>query len=216
MLFSSKNSGRTATPASVGAGGASTPLSSTDPHIAWDALPDEVLMEQVKLGVELAFNTLVQRHHRRFYALAYRYMGRKQEAEDTVQEGFLRIWRQPELWHSDRNTKFTTWFYRVIVNICLDELRKKKPTALPTGWDAPDDSADNDTLHVIEERRKQAMLEEAMRSLPERQQTALNLCFYEGVSNQEAADIMGVPLKTLQSLIMRGKQNLKEKLKDFL
>ena len=103
----------------------------------------------------------------------------------------------------------------MIVNACLDELRKKKPVALPVGWDAPDESADQDTLKVIEERRKQTMLEEAIRELPKRQQTALNLCFYEGLSNQEAADVMGVPIKTLQSLIMRGKLNLKEKLKDY-
>ncbi len=216
MIFSSRPTGRDISPSSKGSSAAPPfPYEKTD-SVTWENLPDELLMEQVKLGVSPAFSALVERHSRRFYGLAYRYMGRKAEAEDIVQEGFLRVWKNPEHWHNDRSTKFTTWFYRVIVNLCLDELRKKKPSSLPTGWDTPDESPDQDTLKVIEERRKQTMLEEAMRSLPKRQQTALNLCFYEGVSNQEAADIMGIPIKTLQSLVMRGKLNLKEKLKHFI
>ena len=216
MIFSSKTSGRGASPASKGANVTPSFSYEKGDEVTWENLPDEILMEQIKLGVNPAFSALVERHSRRFYGLAYRYMGRKAEAEDIVQEGFLRVWKQPELWHSDRSTKFTTWFYRVIVNLCLDELRKKKPASLPEGWDAPDESPDQDALKVIEAKRNQAMLEEAMRSLPKRQQTAINLCFYEGVSNQEAADIMGIPIKTLQSLVMRGKLNLKEKLKHFL
>ena len=66
---------------------------------------------------------------------------------------------------------------------------------------------------VIEEKQKQLMLERLIRELPERQQLALNLCFYEGISNQEAAEILGVNLKALQSLIMRAKMTLKERVK---
>jgi len=95
-------------------------------------------------------------------------------------------------------------------------LRKKKPYQIPEGWDTEDTSDSQNTVLVLETRRQQALLEQAIQQLPERQRTALNLCFYEDISNQEAADIMGVPIKTLQSLLMRAKQNLKESLKDFV
>jgi len=64
-------------------------------------------------------------------------------------------------------------------------------------------------------KRRQELLDRYLLQLPERQQIALNLCFYEGVSNKEAAEIMGINLKTLQSLIMRAKTNLKEKLQKY-
>jgi RNA polymerase sigma-70 factor, ECF subfamily len=184
--------------------------------VNWDALPDEVLVQQLKLGHEEALSVLVTRHQRRFYSLAYRYLSRKQDAEDIVQDAFLRLWKHPEVWQDDRSTRFTTWFYRIIVNLCLDELRRKKPMQIPEGWDTADTSESQDTVLVLETRRQQALLEKAIAQLPERQRTALNLCFYEDISNQEAADIMGVPIKTLQSLLMRAKQNLKENLKDFV
>lgn len=184
--------------------------------VNWDALPDEVLVQQLKLGHEEALAVLVTRHQRRFYSLAFRYLARRQDAEDIVQDAFLRLWKHPEAWQDDRSTRFTTWFYRIIVNLCLDELRKKKPYQIPEGWDTEDTSDSQNTVLVLETRRQQALLEQAIQQLPERQRTALNLCFYEDISNQEAADIMGVPIKTLQSLLMRAKQNLKESLKDFV
>ena len=84
----------------------------------------------------------------------------------------------------------------------------------------------NDEMALIDEREtadqammrreEQAALEQEIAALPERQRTALNLCFDEGVSNQEAADIMGMNLKALQSLLMRAKTTLKERMKSYL
>lgn len=207
MIFPLKRSKTTGDVTSVGGAGGS---------VNWEVLPDEVLMQQLKLGHEEAFAVLVSRHQKRYYNLAFRYLMRRQDAEDIVQDAFLRLWKHPEVWHDDRSTRFTTWFYRIIVNLCLDELRRKKPAQIPEGWDAADTSESQDTVLVLETRRQQALVEQAIQNLPERQRTALNLCFYENLSNQEAADIMGVPIKTLQSLLMRAKQNLKENLKEFV
>ena len=129
-----------------------------------------------------------------------------------VQDAFLKLWERPDSWRPDGGSAFTTWFYRVVVNLCLD--RKKKKQTLPLADDLPvPDERPSQEENVIE-FQQQKQLETQIAFLPQRQRTALNLCFYEGLSNQEAAEIMGVRLKALQSLLMRAKVTLKEKLID--
>jgi RNA polymerase sigma-70 factor (ECF subfamily) len=171
---------------------------------------DKELLERLKTGDAAAFATLVRRHSTRFYRVAYRFSGHRTEAEDIVQEAFIKLWERPQLWQADRNTAFTTWFYRVVVNLCLDYQKKKKPALLENEeWIADEGDTQEENLMV---REKQALLEANIQALPERQRTALNLCFYEELSNQEAADVMGINLKALQSLLMRAKYTLKEKI----
>jgi RNA polymerase sigma-70 factor, ECF subfamily len=172
---------------------------------------DAELLARIGKGEEAAFATLVRRHTERFYRVAYRFTGSRTEAEDIVQEAFLKLWARPLLWQIDRNTAFTTWFYRVVVNLCLDHKKKKRPLLIA------DDAWVVDERHTREEgllqEEKQRWLEAQICALPERQRIALNLCFYEEVSNQDAAKIMGIRLKALQSLLMRAKTTLKDKLK---
>ena len=154
-----------------------------------------------------AFSTLVTRHTDRFYALSYRTLFNQSDAEDIVQESFLKLWRKPELWKEKKNSKFTTWFYRIIVNACYD-LNKKKSSqemCLVDDEQLAEQIADSEDLS----HQQLTAIDAALRNLPERQRTALNLCFYEELSNAEAADVMGIRLKALQSLIMRGKAALK-------
>ena len=173
---------------------------------------DEELVALLQEGEREAFETLVYRHSRRFYRLAYRFVSDKEDAEDIVQEAFLKLWNNPELWDLKKQTKFTTWFYKVVTNLCLDSKKKKKPFQLPEGMDVQDRK--NLQPVILERRRKKHLVESLIGRLPERQQTAINLCFYEGLSNKEAADIIGVKLKALQSLIMRAKITLKDKIRE--
>jgi RNA polymerase sigma-70 factor (ECF subfamily) len=138
----------------------------------------------------------------------------KEAAEDVVQDAFLKLWEDPGKWQADRNAKFTTWFYRVVVNLCLDWQKRKRPVELNEEMPLIDDreTADQAMLRSEEQR----VLEKEIAALPERQRSALNLCFDEGLSNQDAADAMGVNLKALQSLIMRAKTTLKERMKNYL
>ncbi len=101
-----------------------------------------------------------------------------------------------------------------MVNLCLDWQKRKRPLALRDDIPLIDDreSADRALIH----RQEQRVLEQEIAALPERQRTALNLCFDEGLSNQDAADAMGVNWKALQSLIMRAKTTLKERMKAYL
>jgi RNA polymerase sigma-70 factor (ECF subfamily) len=174
---------------------------------------DETLLHRIREGRHDAFSALVCRHVKRFYSIAYRILNNKVEAEDIVQEAFLKLWEKPELWDETRQVKFTTWFYRVVTNLCLDHNKKKKPVRLPE--DLPIIDGKPNGIELLEQRQKQAMLEKFIRELPERQQLALNLCFYEGLSNKEAAEIIDIKVKALQSLIMRAKITLKEKINRY-
>jgi RNA polymerase sigma-70 factor, ECF subfamily len=180
----------------------------------WPDKGDQELLALIQDGSHQAFAELVKRHTERFYRLAYRYVQNRETAEDLVQDAFLRLWENPAIWQPDRNSKFTTWFYRIMVNLCLDWQKKKRPIQLDEDMPLADEreSADEAMIRMQEQR----LLENEIAALPERQRTALNLCFDEGLSNQEAAEAMGVNLKALQSLIMRAKTTLKERMKAYL
>jgi len=171
---------------------------------------DKSLILQIQEGNQEAFAALVDRHAKRFYSTAYRLLFSKNEAEDIVQQAFLNLWERRLLWNQDKGAKFTTWFYRVVVNLCLDHNRKKKPMPL-SGNMEPVDKQDGPEI-LLDEKQKQALLDLFIQELPERQQLALTLCFYEGISNLDAAEIVGIKVKALQSLIMRAKTTLKERL----
>jgi RNA polymerase sigma-70 factor (ECF subfamily) len=156
----------------------------------------------------VAFSELVTRHSDRFYALSYRALFNQSDAEDIVQESFLKLWHKPTLWQPKRGSKFTTWFYRLIVNACYD-LNKKKSSQEISLIDEKDGQNYELVTGNDESSQQTTDIEAALKELPERQRTALNLCFYEELSNSEAASIMGIRLKALQSLIMRGKASLK-------
>ncbi len=173
-------------------------------------LDDESLIRQIQEGKHEVFVELVNRHSKRFYAIAYRLLFSKSDAEDIVQQAFLKLWERRLFWNPYKGAKFTTWFYRVVINLCLDHNRKKKPMPLCENMEFVDKQDGQEIL--LDEKRKQALLDRFIQELPDRQQLALTLCFYEGLSNQEAADIIGIKVKALQSLIMRGKTTLKQKL----
>jgi len=177
-------------------------------------LDDESLICRIQEGSHEAFAALVNRHSNRFYRIAYRFVSSKDDAEDIVQETFLKLWDRPNLWDPGKGAKFTTWFYRVVINLCFDHRKKKKLMNLPEGIEFTDGNPGPEVL--FDAHQKQADLERFIRELPERQQLAVNLCFYEGLSNNEAAQIMGVKVKALQSLVMRAKTTLKYKVKRYV
>lgn len=172
-------------------------------------LSDEELMVRVQDADHSAFSILVTRHTRMFYAAAYRMYPYQDEAEDIVQEAFMKLWNRPEIWKADKGAKFTTWFYRVVTNQAIDFARKIKNTKGSEVLDRITDKTANQQ-EVMEQTQQEQMLEDAIQELPERQKLALNLCFYEGLSNKEAAEIMEVGVKALESLLMRAKAGLKD------
>lgn len=173
-------------------------------------ISDESLMVRLQDGDHQAFSVLVRRHTDRFYACAYRLSGHAQEAEDIVQDAFIKLWQKPDLWDAAKGAKFTTWFYRVVSNTALDVLRKRKGM-MPSSPDVLEGIASSQPSaeQNLQAREQQEFLEEAIKALPERQKLALNLCFYEGLSNQEAAKILGLKPKAVESLLMRAKSGIR-------
>ena len=99
---------------------------------------DEELMGRIRNGDRDAFSELVMRHTKKYYSLAYRMLSSREEAEDIVQESFLILWTNPASWDSGRQAKFTTWFYRVVWNACIDmEEEEHAPLPMEDGYDPP-------------------------------------------------------------------------------
>lgn len=168
---------------------------------------DELLLE-IQLGSHANFAELVERHHQKFYRLAFRYVNQKEIAEDIIQEAFIQLWENPKNYRPEKS-QFTTWFYRIVINKCLDYQKRKKPILLNNDVDIIDENSAKNELS-LEETEQKIWLENAIYKLPDSQKNALNLCFFDEFSNQQAATIMGVSLKSLQSLIMRAKTKLKK------
>ena len=170
---------------------------------------DELLLERIaRERSHAAFAELVNKHAGKFRQLAFRFLGSKEDAEDMIQDAFLKLWRNPELWSKSKQTRFTTWFYRVIVNQCLDEKRKHKPLPILDGVEFEDKQMPVDEALSLKQR--QMRLETAFQSLPEPMQASLNLNFYEAVPHKQAAEIMGMSVQAFQSLLMRAKTALKD------
>jgi RNA polymerase sigma-70 factor (ECF subfamily) len=158
---------------------------------------DEGLALRIRNGDHQAFSILVRRHTDRFYGLAWRLLGNSAEADDVVQDAFLKFWTQPDMFRPEAGARFTTWFYRVVSNLALDRLRGRKRWKGDVDFDAmPDRAATADA--VYENRQMQGHLEAAIHELPERQKLALNLCFYEGMSVRDAAEVIGVGEKAVE------------------
>lgn len=172
---------------------------------------DESLVARIQRGDHEAFAHLVRRHSGLFYSAAYRMCGNADEAEDIVQDSFVKFWQKPQGFDASKGVKFTTWFYRVVSNMAIDHMRRKKPQADPKVLEFMPDGANMADEAMVADHQAHA-LEQAIQALPERQKMALNLCFYEGLSNKEAAEILGVGVKALESLLMRAKQKLKDDL----
>lgn len=109
-------------------------------------------------------------------------------------------------------TKFSTWFYRVIINLCLDFKKKRSAQPITEGMEFPAEPIDLD--QIMDQQVKAKQLEALIQALPKRQQITLNLSFYEGLSNKESAEIMEINIKALESLLMRAKTKLKSQIKD--
>jgi RNA polymerase sigma-70 factor (ECF subfamily) len=181
--------------------------------MATEHVTDHYLLEQIKAGHQHSFSILVDRHHQKYYQLAYRYTAQKEAAEEIVQDAFIKLWKNPYIWDDSKNTKFTTWFYRIIVNLALDKKRQFKFWPLPENTEIADKGPSQDD--ILEKEETQLLLEKNIMSLPDRQKTALHLCYYESVSHKEAATIMKISLSALESLLMRAKSTLKQNLKKY-
>ena len=170
---------------------------------------DEELVARSRTGDMDSFNQLILRWERPIYALAYRVIGREDDARDVCQEAFLRAFRA--LPGFKGQAKFSSWIYRIALNLCRDWIRRKKRTPvsqLPEDVDLSELAAEQGPTESVEDlvarRELSAVVEEAMALLPEEQRTAVILKEYHGMTFQEIADMQGCPLSTVKTRLYQG------------
>ena len=178
---------------------------------------DEELVTLSMGGDSESFNQLVLRWERPIYALAYRTLGREDEARDVCQETFLRAYRALPGFKGE--AKFSSWIYRIALNLCRDWIRKKRRTPVmqaPEGIDLADLAAARGPVESIEtlvaRRQLSQRVATAMRTLPEEQRTAVILKEYHGLTFREIADMQGCPLSTVKTRLYQGLSVLRKQL----
>ncbi|MCC7124726.1 MAG: sigma-70 family RNA polymerase sigma factor [Acidobacteria bacterium] len=178
---------------------------------------DEELVTRAVAGDQDSFNQLIIRWERPIYALAYRVIGRDEDARDVAQEAFMRAFRA--LPGFKGQAKFSSWLYRITLNLCRDWIRRQKRTPVvsaPEGLDIIEMAAEQGPVESIEElvARKQlsATVAEAMQHLPEEQRTAIILKEYHGLTFQEIADLQQCPLSTVKTRLYQGLSVLRRQL----
>lgn len=168
---------------------------------------DAELLRAVAGGDRTAFNRLSRRHLDRAYGVALRMTGSKADAEDVVQDVFLRLWQRPDAWRPGQ-AQFSTWLYRVVVNRCLDLKRRPRGTDLDS-VEEPQDPDANAEDSLLDAERTRA-LDGAVKQLPERQRAAITLTYTAGLRNAEAASAMEISVKAFEALLVRAKRELRD------
>ena len=170
---------------------------------------DEELVARAQGGDLESFNQLIVRWERPIYALAYRVIGREEDARDVCQDAFLRAYRA--LPGFKGQAKFSSWLYRIALNLCRDWIRRQRRapvSQMPEDVDSMELAAQTGPVESIEDlvarRELSAIVEQAMSILSEEQRTAIILKEYHGLTFQEIADMQGCPLSTVKTRLYQG------------
>lgn len=175
-----------------------------------DSRDDDELLELTATGNRDAFQTLMERHVKSMLVLAQRVSGNSDDAEELVQDAFLKVWTQAPKWRRDGAAQFSTWLYRVVLNGCLD--RRRRPVW--TGLDEAAELADTapGAAHHLAQRQNRAILQDAMAVIPDRQRAALFLHYFSEISAPQAAQVLDITVPAMEALLIRGKRALKKEL----
>jgi len=169
---------------------------------------DEALMARIARGDEPAFRALARRHLPAAVGLARRILGNAADAEDVAQEAMLRVWINAPRWQP--LAAFRTWLTRVVVNLCFDRKRRAPWVELEAAGEIVD--AAPGPGEKVEDEERERLLAAAIDRLPARQRTAIILSYSEGMSNAQVAEILGTSVSAVETLLVRGKQNLRRAL----
>jgi RNA polymerase sigma-70 factor (ECF subfamily) len=203
-----------------------------DPRSVSDLLlKDEDLVAQAQKGKQSALDELVNRYQKRAYAIAYHLCSdeEKDEADDLTQEAFLKAFKGLGNFRGD--SSFSTWFYRIVVNVCLDWRRRRQRWGRifspwrraqndndPSGTvqkQEPDPEADLDPGALLRGKELSNQIRKSLNSLPEKQRTAFQLKVLHGMSIREIAQVMGTAEGTIKSHLFRATSFLQEALKEY-
>jgi len=187
--------------------------------------PDAALMLRVKKGDTAAFTQLVDKYKQPVINLACRTLRDLTEAEDLAQNVFVQVYKSAHRYEA--SAKFSTWLFTIARNLCLNEIRRRSRHPAES-LDQTHTENDEQPLHQVEDKgvasppqqllhgELEGKILEVLAELPENQRTALLLCREEVLSYEEIAEVLGCSLSATKSLIHRGRETLKLKLKPYL
>ena len=173
---------------------------------------DRALARAVARGERAAIAALTRRCLPVVHSIARRLMNDSAEAEDLAQETFVKVWRAIDRYDAER-ARLETWVARIATNVCLDRLRKRREATLGEDMPEPPDPAAGADARV-EAQVSAQRVRVAVACLPERQRLALELCSFQDRTNIEAAEILGVSVEAVESLLARARRTLKQELLD--
>ena len=181
---------------------------------------DFELLARFKKGDQQAFELLVRKYKTTVFNTVYSIMGNTQEADDIAQEVFLKVYTKAGSFKGE--SSFSTWLYRITVNRCLDELRKRKIKIISYETEFSQDeklrlkdvlaSREEDITEDLRKKELQDVIQKAMNSLPEKDRIILTLKEIEGLSYNEISKAMEISLGKVKIWLFRARQKLKEKL----
>ncbi|KPL09981.1 hypothetical protein AMJ71_04885 [candidate division TA06 bacterium SM1_40] len=184
---------------------------------------DAELVNAARGGDEQAIRDLLGRYRTAVFNLAFRILRNEEDATDAAQETFIRVFRALDRF--DESQRFKPWILRIASNYCIDQIRKRDWRTV--SFDTPIETEDG-TLEmelagpgpqpdeVLERKEQRMVIEQAIDSLPPDYRMAIVLRHTEGLSYEEIADVLGVPLGTVKARIHRARSALQKKLAPFL
>ncbi len=167
---------------------------------------DALLLARFAAGDQGAARILTGQLLPRVLRQAWRMLGDEAEAEDVAQDAMLRLWRQAGDWRAGE-ARVSTWLYRVTHNLCIDRIRKRRPTAPIESVAEPTDPAPSALERLVNSEESRG-LARAILALPERQRQALVLRHFEGISNPEISARMDCSVEAVESLLARARRQL--------
>jgi RNA polymerase sigma-70 factor (ECF subfamily) len=182
---------------------------------------DQQLIEELKLGRDWAFKSLVDKHQQRIYNTCLGFVKNPEDADDLTQEVFIEVFRSILKFRME--SKLSTWIYRIAVTKSLESLRsrqrKKRFAVFYSLFDSEKKAYDPPDFNhpgiIAENKERSKVIFEAMDKLPESQQTAYTLHKLEGLGYEEIAEIMQKSVSSVESIMHRAKSNLQKYLYDF-
>lgn len=183
---------------------------------------DRTLIERSKKGDLSAFDELLRRHEKQIYSFAYRMTQNYDDANDIAAEAFIKAFQALDRFRGDAN--FSTWIFRIVTNIFLDR-RKRSKSYVNVSLDEYIELEENsvarqledpspDPLEMLEESERNDVLQSAIDELPDYQRLMVLLFHIQGLSYEEIAGIVELPIGTVKSRLNRARLALREKLEN--
>ncbi len=186
-------------------------------------MSEQTLLKKLKSGEQDSFRELVEQYSKMVINTCFGFLRNQEDAEDIAQEVFVEVYKSVKKFRGD--SKLSTWIYRIAVTKSLDQIkmkkRKKRAAQLKSLFGFDDQelelpaSSNSNPENIAEKEERKLVLQNAIETLAENQKVAITLNKIEGFSYKEISEIMDTSVSSVESLIVRAKRNLKEKLTKY-